>query len=169
MNDSEAGRARENVFSLALCGTRDALRAQQTSPSDVSGVAGDPNVTDVVFVVHGIRDTGYWTRKIAQRIKSVAEKRGDGVRMIVATQTSTYGYFPMLPFLLPSKRRQKVEWLMDRYAEALAQYPNARFSFVGHSNGTYLLAKALEEYSSVELNASYLLGALFAESMIGRR
>ena len=37
---------------------------------------------------------------------------------------------------------------MDQYAEALAKYPNAkgRFHYIGHSNGTYLVARALKEY-----------------------
>jgi hypothetical protein len=50
----------------------------------------------------------------------------------------------MAPFMLPWTRRAKVEWLMDQYVEAKALYPSARFSYVGHSNGTYLLAKALQ-------------------------
>ncbi len=37
---------------------------------------------------------------------------------------------------------------MDQYSENKAMYPQAEFSFVGHSNGTYLLAKALSEYPS---------------------
>ena len=52
----------------------------------------------------------------------------------------------MLSFLLPWRRRDKVAWLMDRYARAKALYPDAlRFSFIGHSNGTYLLASALRD------------------------
>ena len=50
----------------------------------------------------------------------------------------------MLPFLLSAYRRKNVEWLMDRYTEVVARYPNATVSYIGHSNGTYLLAKALE-------------------------
>jgi hypothetical protein len=53
----------------------------------------------------------------------------------------------MAPFLFPGTRRAKVEWFMDRYASAIALYPHARrHYFVGHSNGTYLLARALREY-----------------------
>ena len=36
---------------------------------------------------------------------------------------------------------------MDKYAEAKALFPNAEFSYVGHSNGTYLLARALTDYT----------------------
>jgi pimeloyl-ACP methyl ester carboxylesterase len=160
MDGTRAGQARECVFTVALSGTIDQLRDQQTSPSDVGPESTQTDVTDVIFVVHGIRDTGYWTHKIARRIKAIAEKRTDGVQMIVATETSTYGYFPMLPFLLPSRRRAKVEWLMDRYTEALSLFPNASFSFVGHSNGTYLLAKALQEYPSVRFKHVVFAGSV---------
>ena len=50
----------------------------------------------------------------------------------------------MGPFLLPWVRRGKVEWLLDQYVTAKSLYPDAKFSYIGHSNGTYLLAKALE-------------------------
>jgi hypothetical protein len=53
----------------------------------------------------------------------------------------------MLSFLFSFRRREKSEWLMDQYAEALACYPEAQeMHFVGHSNGTYCLADALRRY-----------------------
>jgi pimeloyl-ACP methyl ester carboxylesterase len=110
----------------------------------------------VVFVVHGIRDLGFWTSKIARRVVKEARQHGQDF----ATETSSYGYFAMLPFLLPWLRRQKVEWLMDRYAECRARYPQAAFHFVGHSNGTYLLARALEEYPCARFERVVLAGSV---------
>jgi pimeloyl-ACP methyl ester carboxylesterase len=110
-------------------------------------------------VIHGIRDVGYWTHKIARRVLTLAKQTPDE-KKVLATETSSYGYFPMLPFLLPTKRKEKVEWLMDQYAEALAQYPNAEFSFVGHSNGTYLLARALEDYPSCRFKHVVFAGSV---------
>ncbi len=60
-------------------------------------------------------------------------------------------------------RRSKVEWLMDQYTENLALYPNADFSFVGHSNGTYLLAKALLEYPACKFK-----NVVFAGSVVNK-
>jgi pimeloyl-ACP methyl ester carboxylesterase len=113
-------------------------------------------IDDVVFVIHGIRDEGYWTRKIAYRAELIAPDR-------VATVTSSYGYFPMLSFLHPGARQEKVEWLMDRYTEAKAMYPQARFHYIGHSHGTYLLAKALEDYPAVRFER-----VVFAGSVVNR-
>jgi hypothetical protein len=62
--------------------------------------------------------------------------------MKVRTVTSSYGFFPMGPFVLKAERRKRTGWLMDQYVTAKAAYPNAVFSFIGHSNGTYLAASA---------------------------
>lgn len=142
MDSDKNAAVRKQVFQDALVSSAETLKQKQVMPVDDFTINEDLSVTDVIFVVHGIRDTGYWTQKVARRIKF----EGDKVKRKFATETSTYGYFAMLPFLLPFVRRQKVEWLMDKYTENIVLYPNAKFSFVGHSNGTYLLAKALREY-----------------------
>ncbi|MBL4660485.1 MAG: hypothetical protein JKY19_09015 [Alcanivoracaceae bacterium] len=102
------------------------------------------DIKHLVFVIHGIRDDGYWTKKIAAKIKA----RGKNSNNTYASNTKSYGYYTALPFALPWIRRQKVEWLMDEYATTRAFYPNAKFSYVGHSNGTYLAANALENYET---------------------
>ncbi len=124
------------------------------------------DVTDIVFVIHGIRDRGFWTHKIPRTVKAASDQErrkreacGEkGPKF--ETETSSYGYFPMLPFLLSWGRRAKVEWLMDEYTQNLALYPNAEFSFVGHSNGTYLLAKAFEEYPACRFKHIVFAGSV---------
>ncbi len=123
----------------------------------------EPDVKHVVFVVHGIRDDGYWTRKIAQRIHEKASPPGVDNPPKWHCVTSSYGYFAMLPFVLPWIRRQKVEWLMDEYVGARASFPTAEFSYVGHSNGTYLVARALEDYPAAKFR-----NVLFAGSVVRR-
>jgi pimeloyl-ACP methyl ester carboxylesterase len=139
------GQERRSVFSKALYENAENLKLLSQLPADERIEDKNTTITDVVFVMHGIRDLGYWTHKIARRIIS-RSRLTKKTHKIIATETSSYGYFPMLSFLSPFKRMEKVSWLMDQYAEALARYPKAEFSFVGHSNGTYLLAKALEDY-----------------------
>ena len=156
MNEGKTGKRRKEVFMNALTASPVELYKLQVMPADQGSVKQDTNVTDVVFVIHGIRDTGYWTHKLARRVKAAGDKAGRKF----ATETSTYGYFPMLPFLLSFVRRKKVEWLMDQYTENLAQYPNAEFSFMGHSNGTYLLAKALKEYPACKFKNVVFAGSV---------
>ncbi len=138
-SEEGVGRAACLVTALTYCAV--CLDRETVRPAD-EGLTVREDVTDVVFVIHGIRDTGYWTQKISRR----AIARGAQLGRIVASETSTYGYFPMLPFILPGTRRKKVEWLMDEYAEAVARYPNAEFAYMGHSNGTYMLAAAIIDY-----------------------
>lgn len=151
MDQTEAGRKRHDAFIEAF------------NPFPKTEIEFDPfvvrrDVTDVVFVIHGIRDEGYWTHKIARRVQKLGRQSSNC--RIIAAETSSYGYFPMLSFLTPGERQEKVEWLMDRYTEARAKYPAADFHFIGHSHGTYLLAKALKDYSSVRFKQVVFAGSV---------
>jgi pimeloyl-ACP methyl ester carboxylesterase len=121
----------------------------------------DETVRDTVFVIHGIRDDGFWTHRIAERIRQAGPRAGALGEAAFRAWTPTYGYFPILPFLLPWVRRQKVEWFVDQYVSALAQYPNTEFHDVGHSNGTYLAARSLSEYPAPRFK-----NVLFAGSVV---
>lgn len=160
LDDPVLGSGRASVFLRALLASINDLRREAIVPSDEQFAAPDESVTRVAFVIHGIRDAGYWTHKIARRIK----QRQAASLAQWATETSSYGYFPLLPFLFPWYRRQKVEWLMDQYTEALARYPNATFSYVGHSNGTYLLARALELYPCCSFENVVFAGSVVPSS-----
>jgi len=117
-------------------------------------------IDDVVFVLHGIRDKGYWTHKVARAVANEGDLKGKGV----LTVAPTYGYFALLPFLLPWSRRAKVEWLLDMYVALKSRYPAARFSFIGHSNGTYILAGAIESCPAVRFH-----NVVFAGSVVNTR
>ena len=154
--DGEAGAARRAVFIDALTTQGRQLKREnelQIAPEHEP----DPTIKNVVFIVHGIRDHGFWTNRIARRIQRVARRQGKKY----ITITSSYGYFPMWPFIFSYFRRQaNVFWLMDQYTMALAKYPNAKFSFVGHSNGTYLLASALKNYPSCRFERVVFAGSV---------
>ncbi|MBO2008508.1 hypothetical protein [Hymenobacter negativus] len=159
MSGPGAAAGRRAVFADALIISDAALKARSVELEDLRPQPPLPEVTDVIFVIHGIRDEGFWTQKIARHIK---EKGRQALpRKVFATETSSYGYFPMLPFILPWVRRAKVEWLMDQYTQNKALYPNARFSYFGHSNGTYMLAKALTQYP-----ACHFENVVFAGSVV---
>lgn len=131
---------------------REAIQTVKEAQSDLDPV----QITDVVFVVHGIRDFGYWTEKIANRVRELGKKEGRTFEAVY----SSYGYFPMLGFLRPGARDEKVQWFMNNYAVAKAKFKNARFHFVGHSHGTYLLARALEKYDSVSFSNVSFAGSV---------
>jgi pimeloyl-ACP methyl ester carboxylesterase len=53
---------------------------------------------------------------------------------------------------------------MDQYVGAKAQFPEAEISFIGHSNGTYLAARALRDYDDARFKNIF-----FAGSVVQRR
>ncbi len=160
MDNSIDGKNRAEIFKLALMEDEKELTEIHETPADLNNlVLPQPDVTDVIFVMHGIRDEGYWTHKVARRIKTRAKDQFPDKKF--ATETSSYGYFPILSFLFTTRREKKVHWLMEEYIEALAYYPNAKFSYVGHSNGTYLLAKAFQEYECCRFK-----NVVFASSVV---
>ncbi len=160
-SDEEEGppAKRRERLRMALRASRDELEHSATSPallSDQLPPAPDTTVRAAVFVIHGIRDLGHWSQKIAAEVKRVAAEE----RIPMRSLTPSYGFFAMAPFLFPWVRRGKVEWLMDRYVEARAMYPDAGFSYVGHSNGTYLLARALEDYPACRVQRVVFAGSV---------
>lgn len=114
------------------------------------------SIDTAVMIVHGIRDYGYWTKRLAGVIKDRAREMNRQCR----TVTSSYGFFPMGPFVSPAGRRQRVEWFLDQYVQARSRYPNADISFVGHSNGTYLLAGALKACPAVRFDRVVFAGSV---------
>jgi len=116
-------------------------------------------VTDLFFVLHGIRDLGRWSAKFEQTI----EQKYPHMRGKMAIVSPRYGYFGMGPFLFEGVRKRYVRWFMDEYTEALARYPkvdHSRIRFFGHSNGTYLLADALSTYSAMEIERVVFAGSV---------
>lgn len=147
----EIGAIRRKVFV-------DCLRAdtKHLQSDDLPPLERDYSVNRVVFIMHGIRDYGFWTAEVAKHAERLGSLAGEKVKTII----SSYGYFPMLGFLLQPERQDNVRWFMDQFTEALARYPNARISFVGHSNGTYLLASALQRYRACSFDRVVFAGSV---------
>lgn len=107
---------------------------------------------NVVFVLHGIRDFGDWTKKVGKAIR----KEDSNVSVI----TSSYGYFPIFRFLLFGSRQRNVQLFMDWYTEAFAASPDREMSFIGHSNGTYILANAIKNYVTLSIKNAAFVGSV---------
>lgn len=146
--EKEAVDERRRVLTIAL--TQPATVIQQIAERYEPGE--DLRPVHMVFIRHGIRDFGDWTDRLGRTIKDL--------RPDVEIDSSKYTYFGMGPFLFFNARQHNVRELVDTYTEKLAQYPNATFSFVGHSNGTYILASALQRYHSVQLDRVVFLGSV---------
>lgn len=113
-------------------------------------------VEHVVMIVHGIRDNGYWTKRIAREVKSA----GLAVPVVVRAPTPSYGFFSMWDFIRTDIREDATYWLLERYADVRTYFPYAEVSFVGHSNGSYLAIRALEICPSVQFRNVVLAGSV---------
>lgn len=165
------GTKRRQIFQHALTTAHAAVRASGITEHELLQllpIGADPigelarrasdgeRLDDVLFVVHGIRDKGFWTRKIARVVVSY----GRAQRRNIVAIAPTYGYLAMLPFLLPWTRRAKVEWLLDIYVAVRCWHPDAAVSFIGHSNGTYIVSGAIESCPAVCFNHLVFAGSV---------
>ena len=142
--------ARRETFSAALTKPRSALLRVQ-SVVDRLDVGIEEKVSKVVFVAHGIRDYGHWTSDYIVEIEEADPTyRGHPL---------SYQRFPMVSFMF-GDRKKNVRMFVDEYVEQLARFPNADFSYIGHSNGTYILASALSDYRAVGFTNVYFAGSV---------
>ncbi|MGR8998105.1 MAG: hypothetical protein ACU88J_03545 [Gammaproteobacteria bacterium] len=116
-------------------------------------------VSHAVMVVHGIRDNGFWTKRIAREIKTLGRTKNISVR----APTPSYGYFSMWDFIKPGGREQAAYWFMEQYANVKSHFPDAKISFVGHSNGTYIAARSIELCPAIKFE-----NVVFAGSVVRR-
>lgn len=139
-----------------------------------SGDSPSPKVR-LVFLLHGIRDYGSWRLEMQHRIakfetkyktteQTTSGRDKPGEKFVVLTPS--YGYLPMLPFMLSTVRLIFVRRFMDWYTEAIARYSGSdiEVSFFGHSNGTYILARALLDYKAVKCTAVAFAGSVVPQN-----
>jgi len=122
----------------------------------------DPTPRDIVFLVHGIRAcSSGWPARAA----AIVKRDHPGVIPV----TAGYRYFSALNFALPFMRRMQIRWMQDEYSDRFAKYPNARFYFLGHSNGTYLLGRMLSRVPSARFERVTLAGSVLPEDFAWKR
>jgi len=133
--------------------------ASLVARSEVLSPPKNEDIKRVVFIVHGVRDLGEWSSDFETALQAQVTRLSDGKRLAIASVR--YGYFGMGQFLLRRDREKYVRWFMDQYTETLASYPAVEeVHFIGHSNGTYLLASALDQYCSLKMERLVLAGSV---------
>ena len=130
------------------------------SPSSLKETEADrvaPNPTDILILVHGIRDfaTPWYSR--ANRVF-----RDDEHVKVIGVK---YGFFNAINFLAPFDWSQKpYQILVDAYDAAIKRYPNSRISIIAHSFGTFLVARLLEKHPTVKLHRVLFCGSVCKEA-----
>jgi pimeloyl-ACP methyl ester carboxylesterase len=113
-----------------------------------------------LLIVHGIRDYGDRFDKIRDATKNIASTE----KQLLIASAPRYKYFSAIEFVNPISRRDKIYEFADLYMEMLATPPTSSpIYFVGHSFGTYLMAKSVERYKSINFERAYFAGSVLKE------
>jgi len=127
-----------------------------TSTSDSPATSPPVKIDQVVIVVHGIRDNGFWTKRIAREVKAI----GRGRTLVIRAPSPSYGFFSMWDFVNFWGRLDATYWFLEKYAEIRVLYPDVPISYIGHSNGTFLAAHALRLSPMVVLDRIVFAGCV---------
>jgi predicted esterase len=162
-DDSEVGQRAKSKFAEGLTQPIRALRDKYAEQQHVSYELLPQEARHIVFLLHGIRDYGGWTGELREEFGRLANQLKLPVPKVV---TAKYDFFSFAKFILsrflPRQRHKYLLWFMDQYTEQLATFPNSesKVSFVGHSNGTYLLASALLQYQTMRIHRASFAGSV---------
>lgn len=128
---------------------------------DARNVSKKPERVFKALLLHGIRDYAERFDELQGKVEDAA--RAKGLEPIV--RSPRYEYFSALQFITPLFRRLKIYEFADVYAELRATEPaDAPIHFAGHSFGTYLLVKSLQDYSKMRFDRVYLAGSVVEEA-----
>lgn len=155
-----AGASHGNLYKLPAEGADDRYAFLRERILHMQGSAASPHTdtqaTDVVFLVHGIRaSSSQWPERAERIITSEFPN--------VVPVPAGYSYFSALNFAVPFLRRRQIRWMQDEYSYRFAKHVNARFHFIGHSNGTYLLGNTLKKVPSAEFDGVTLVGSVLPQ------
>ena len=104
----------------------------------------------IIISVHGIRTTGAWQKQIA----SVVSENG------WIYYPMDYGYFTAIHFAIPAVRKAKITWFCHQFDQIKERYPDVTPSIIAHSNGSYIVANALNTYPHIRVDKVILCGSI---------
>ncbi|HWC58235.1 MAG TPA: alpha/beta hydrolase [Verrucomicrobiae bacterium] len=158
LGNGGTGLERKRKIQLAFGDDESIEKLRRTNP--IVTRDEDPDVKTVVFVLHGIRDMGEWTSNFEAPLqKAYHDTRPLGDKLHI--HRASYGFLAMGPFLIWADRQKNVRWFMDQVTELAARFPNLKeIHFIGHSNGTYVLASALQKYQTLKVGYAVLAGSV---------
>lgn len=159
VGDAGDGLERKRKIQAAFGGEAHLAELERANP--LAATDTDPKVTTVVFVLHGIRDMGVWTSEFMHPLQAGFSELHPGSGEKIYVHRAAYGYFPMGSFLLFGDRQKNVRWFMDQVTELRARFPNLKdIHFIGHSNGTEVLASALATYRTLKVGRVVFAGSV---------
>lgn len=89
---------------------------------------------NVLITVHGIRTNGKWQEKMNQLLDSN-----------YSVEPYKYNFFSLFSFFSEKKVENEIEAMVSFIERTVKNHPKAKFHFVSHSFGTYLVYNALSK------------------------
>ena len=115
----------------------------------------DYQLKNILILLHGIRDEHkQWMKEFSD---FVVKQKCD-----LMVDYGNYDYFGVWNLVMPHLRRKPIPEFEQQYIDLLAKYPNGRFYFIGHSNGTYILGKSLKRLPSMIFRRVVLAGCVLS-------
>lgn len=111
----------------------------------------------VYILLHGIRSSRYgnWVRKLAD---ALSDNPSSTTAPIV--YAPSYGFFSAIEFALPWTRKQNMRHFLHWYGNYFVTHDADNMYFAGHSNGTYMLGRALLQVPSIRFRRIYLAASV---------
>ena len=143
-------RVTEDPADERYCVLRYAIR----DPLGVRAAAEPVKKRPVYFLLHGIRAGRYanWVGSLASELTAADPE--------AVVYTPSYGYLSAVEFALPFTRSRNLRRFLDWYCRVYVTADPACLHFAGHSNGTYLLGRALESVPALRFGRVYLAGSV---------
>lgn len=114
----------------------------------------DPRTTrtDVVILVHGIRDFALWQNSVKTPLKAA----GFEVKL------TNYGRLNLVRFLMPFAwfRKAAIKSIEEQIRMVQLEYPGKRISVIAHSFGTYVIASLLRDEFDFRLHRVVFCGSV---------
>ena len=131
--------------------------ARRAVMGDISGeqtAAAAQSTRRAVMLLHGIRAGNY--RSWVSDLSGVIADRPDAP----VIRTPSYGYLSAIGFALPFVRKAQARRFLDWYSELHVTHRPELIAIAAHSNGTFIVGRALLEVPSMCFQAIYLAGSV---------
>ena len=126
--------------------------AKKKAGEEIAVSNGQPNITEAVLLIHGIRDFAEWQDMVSNVLAEIPNTEIYPLK---------YGRFDAFRFWFPVWTREApVRKLLWRIRSARDRFSTAKLSVIAHSFGTYAIGKILKENPDIRLHRLILCGAI---------
>lgn len=125
---------------------------------DSSEFAAQDRKEELVYILlHGIRSSRYgnWVRQLADALSNSPSSTPAPI-----VYAPSYGFFSAIEFALPWTRKQNMRHFLHWYGNYFVTHDADNMYFAGHSNGTYMLGRALLQVPSIRFRRIYLASSV---------